>query len=124
MADKVALLYVDDEPINLQLFKINFSKMYEVHTAETGFAGIDFLEKHPEIEVVISDMKMPRMNGVEFIKTAKVKYPNIHFFILTGFEKTSEIEDAINNGLIIKYFRKPFNIKEIEQSLNNAISKQ
>jgi len=61
------------------------------------------------------------MNGIEFIKLAKSKFSNILFFILTGFEITAEIQGAIDNGLIIKYFSKPFNISEIETSIVEKI---
>ncbi len=117
----IKILYVDDETINLQLFKINFSDKYEVLTVESGKEGLDILEKNPETTIIISDMKMPNMNGIEFIKEAKRKYPEKKYFILTGFEITAEIQDALNSKLILKYFRKPFNINEIEKTILKAI---
>ena len=118
---KVKILYVDDETINLQLFEINFSDKYVVFTVESGMEGIDILDKNPDIKIIISDMKMPNMNGIEFIKEAKKKYPEKKYFILTGFEITDEIQDALNSKLILKYFRKPFNINEIEKTIKEAI---
>ena len=114
------ILYVDDELINLQLFKINFRKKYDVLTAIDAKEGLKILEDDHEVLVVVSDMKMPHMNGLEFIKIAKEKCPNIKFYILTGFEITDEIQEALDSGLIIKYFRKPFNINEIDKSIREA----
>jgi YesN/AraC family two-component response regulator len=67
-------------------------------------------------------MKMPGMNGVEFIRKAKQEYPYISYYILTGFDITEEIAEALREGLINKYFRKPFNIREIETTLREALS--
>lgn len=118
MSEKVKILYVDDEEVNVMLFKINFSVHFEVLTGYSGFEGLEMLEKHPDTKVILSDMKMPEMNGIEFIKQAKEKYPEKEFYVLTGFEITKEIQDALNSGLIQKYFRKPFNMQEIEKAIN------
>jgi len=121
MSEKDVILYVDDEPINLLLFKKNFEKTYTVITVESGHEGLEKLSNNPEIKVAISDMKMPVMNGVEFIRQAKREYPTVVFFILTGFEITEEIADALSNKLINKYFRKPFSIQGIDYAINEVI---
>ena len=120
MNRKPKILYVDDEFINLQLFKINFDNKYEVFTAENGITGLEVLDNNPDIIVVISDMKMPLMNGIEFIKKAKEKYSHIRFYILTGFQITEEIQEALNSKLILKYFSKPFNLNKIEDTLREG----
>lgn len=117
MTDSIKILYVDDEPINLKLFELNFKNKYKVLTALSGFEGLDILKSNQDTSVVISDMKMPGMNGIEFIKEAKKRHPSINFYILTGFDITEEIADALNEKLIHKYFRKPFNMKEIEDAI-------
>jgi two-component system response regulator (stage 0 sporulation protein F) len=122
MNEKITILYVDDEKINLLLLKINFQKKFNVITALSGQEGLELLRAHPETIIVISDMKMPQMNGIEFIKTAKAAFPHITFFILTGFDITPEIEEAIKNNLIQKYLSKPIVIKEIEESINQVVN--
>ena len=121
MIKKPTILYVDDEPINLMLFKINFKKKYEVITAKDGYSGLEQLEKVAGIQAVLSDMKMPGMNGIEFITKAKEKYADTKFFMLSGFETTPEIERALKTGLILKYFRKPFDKTEITRVLEETI---
>jgi response regulator RpfG family c-di-GMP phosphodiesterase len=118
---KIKILYVDDEPINLKLFEINFARDFEIFVAEDGSNGLNILEKEPDIKVIISDMKMPGMNGIEFIAKAREKYPAKKYYILTGFEITKEIQDAIESGMILKYFRKPFNIKEIRSTIEMVL---
>src|SRR5512145_2148147 len=109
---KTKVLYVDDEPINLQLFKINFTEKFDVYIAKDGFEGLEILDKELGIMVIICDMKMPEMNGIEFVKHAKERYPDKKYYILTGYEITSEIQEALDSGLILRYFSKPLNIKE------------
>jgi DNA-binding NtrC family response regulator len=101
---------------------INFKNRYNVLTAGSGFEGLIILKSAPETRVVISDMKMPGMNGIQFIRKARTEYPHIAYFILTGFDITEEIADALNEKLIYKYFRKPFNLKEIELSIEEALN--
>ena len=124
MKEKRTILYVDDEEINLMLFEINFKEKFNVIIADSGSGGLRILEKLPDITIVISDMKMPGMNGIEFIKKAKKLYPNVVYFILTGFEITNEISSALKNKLINDYFKKPFNMREIEASINLSFSKK
>jgi len=111
------LLYVDDEPLNVTLFEINFQKKYAIRTALSGEKGLDILRSEPSIAVVISDMKMPGMNGIEFIRKAKENFPEIVFFILTGYEITEEITRALEEKLIHKYFKKPFLMKDMETAI-------
>lgn len=121
MPEKVKLLYVDDEEINLTLLRINLSRNYEVLTSLSGIQGLEILNNNPEVKVIISDMRMPGMNGIEFSKKVKEKYPDKKFYILTGYDITPEIQDALKNKLIVKYFRKPFNLNEIEIALSDVI---
>lgn len=122
MNKKRTILYVDDEEINLMLFEINFNEKFNVITADSGHEGLKLMEGIPDITIVISDMKMPGMNGIEFIKTAKKKFPNVVYFILTGFEITGEISKALKDKLINDYFKKPFNMREIEASINKSFA--
>ena len=121
MSTKTKILYVDDEDMNLQLFEANLYEEYDVLTAIDGLKGLEILEKNPDILVVISDMKMPYMNGVEFIEKAKEKYPYMKFYILTGFEITDEIQGAIDTKLILDYFKKPFDMNMINKTITEAI---
>ena len=124
MENKATILYVDDEEINLHLFDIYLSKKYTVVTAIDALQGMKLLEENNAIKVVVSDIRMPRMNGIEFLKKANEKYPQIHYFIATGYEINDEIQDAINAGLLRKYFRKPFNMPEIDAAIAESLIKE
>lgn len=116
------ILYVDDEKVNLILFEINFKEHFDVLTARDGFEGLDVLDKNQDVLVVISDMKMPGMNGLEFINKAKEKYPNKKYYILSGFDITDEIQEALDSGLIIQYFRKPIEKRKIHLAVTRDIN--
>ena len=116
------ILYVDDEIINLELFKINFGSEYQVLTAKSGMEGLQILDDNKDLMVVISDMKMPQMNGIEFVTKVKEINPGRHCFILTGFGLTSEIAECIKEGLIIECLTKPFDKAKISREITKALA--
>ena len=118
--ESISILNVDDEPINRMLFTSIFKNKYNVFTAESGLAGLEIL-RNGNIDIVISDMKMPGMDGIEFIGKARELYPQILYFILTGFDVTPEIQKSLETGMIIKCFRKPLNMKEIEETIKSCL---
>jgi two-component system, response regulator, stage 0 sporulation protein F len=120
MSNRLKLIYVDDEEMNRQLFRLLFEKKYEVITAESGVIALTLLENHQDTVAVVSDMKMPAMSGIEFIQKAKKKFPYIKFFILTGYDITAEIQEALKTNLILNKFRKPFNFNEIDHAIKMA----
>lgn len=117
--ERAKVLYVDDEVINLQIMKIVLKKYYEVITVDNGEDGLEILDREKDISIVISDMNMPKMNGIEFVKYAKNRYPNIGYYILTGYGINGEIENALGDGLILQYFKKPFDMKAIEEIISS-----
>lgn len=119
---KRTVLYVDDEPNNLLLFKAAFRKKYTVITAESAKEGLGFLESSPEISLVISDMKMPDMSGVAFVKEARNRDHSKVFFILSGFDFNEEIEDALNKHIIDRSFKKPFSLEEIQEAIDQYLT--
>jgi response regulator RpfG family c-di-GMP phosphodiesterase len=121
MNNNITLLYVDDEPMNLQLFKYTFQGKFNVLIADSGKEGLKYLKECPEISVVISDMKMPELSGIEFIKLAKKRYPDITYFVLTGYGESIDIQEALNSRLVSKCLSKPFCKEEIETSIMETV---
>lgn len=123
MQNTGVVLYVDDEPINLKLFVILFRSTYKIITAQSGNEALALLESNSQINLVITDMKMPGMNGLEFVKAARNKYNGIPFFLLSGYGLTPEIENALEEQLIDGYFQKPVNksliVKELQKHIIN-----
>lgn len=122
MSKPIKILYVDDEPINLKLFQIIFSKIYEVIIVDSADDALKILDNNLDITFIISDLCMPGMNGLEFITNAKIKYPEKKYSLLTGFHMNEEIQNALETGLIEEYFIKPIIKEKILSYINNQAS--
>ncbi len=103
------ILYVDDEPINLRLFELMFKSQYEVITASSGPEALEIIKNCDDIKLVVTDMKMPRMNGIEFVNKAKEIKNQIPYFLLSGYGLNEEINNALNKKVLNGYFQKPLN---------------
>lgn len=118
----ITILYIDDEQLNLFLFKQNFNKEFNVLLCDSAEEGLDIYSKNnSEIDIVISDMKMPGINGVDFIRKIKKLDSKIPCFILTGFDITPEIHKALKNKILEGYFQKPFDIQNIRTTIYNIV---
>lgn len=121
----INILYVDDEKDNLFVFQANFRRKFEVHTSSSPLDALDQLAlNYQDIQVVISDMRMPHMNGLSFIKKAKEQYSHIAYFLLTGYGYNEEIQEALSSQLIDHCFTKPFDVSEIEKAILHSVSKK
>ncbi|MBA3239014.1 MAG: response regulator [Parachlamydiaceae bacterium] len=116
----VSVLYVDDEISNITVFVAAFRRYYTVHTANSAEEGMAVLKKHP-IQLLLTDQRMPNMNGIQFLETVMVKYPDTIRMILTGYADMDEIIEAINKGIIYRYITKPWEERELRANLDSAV---
>ena len=119
MSKKINILYVDDEKNNLISFKALFRLKYNIYTAERGKEAIQILDSH-EIHVIITDQRMPEMTGVELLETILKTHPEPIRILLTGYTDLNAVIDAINKGKIFHYLNKPWNEKELDQTIQRA----
>lgn len=101
------LLYVDDEQDNVVVFEAAFEDDFRVFTAESGREALEILEQHP-IPVVVSDQRMPEMTGVEMFAIMRRRYPHIQRIILTGYTDPDGMIDAVNQGQVFYFVKKPW----------------
>ncbi len=111
------ILYVDDETLNLMLFEKLFGKSFTIVTANSPIKALNMLKQNPGIKLVFSDMKMPDMNGIEFIAQAQKEFSDKIYYIITGYDMNHKINDAIKSGLITDCLHKPFNIEQINKTI-------
>jgi response regulator RpfG family c-di-GMP phosphodiesterase len=116
---KIVILYVDDEENNLISFKATFRIKYKVYTAISGDDAMKILDQN-NIEIIITDQRMPNMTGVEFLEKVLVKYPDTMRILLTGYTDMAAVVDAINKGKIFHYLTKPWDENELEMTINRA----
>jgi DNA-binding NtrC family response regulator len=117
MADSVRrrLLFVDDEPLILEVLKEHFKAEYEVETALNGADALGaILRARPD--VVMLDINMPRMNGVEVLKDIKQIDESIAVIMVTANEQVQMAADALKNGAF-GYVPKPFDFRYLNHML-------
>ncbi len=117
------LLVVDDEPANLQKLKRTFLGRYRVYEATSAEEALD-LAKKIDVDLVISDQRMPRMSGVELLKRFLRIRPDAMRIILTGYTDTEDLIDAINEGHVYRYITKPWEPEEMRIVVRQALEKR
>lgn len=120
--DLPRILYVDDEVINLELFQLTFLGDFEVVMAESAQEGLELLDRCPEIQVVISDLKMPVMNGLEFITQVKKNDPARICMILTAFKESEFMLEGFDKELIYRYLVKPWDRERLKNTILDALA--
>jgi response regulator RpfG family c-di-GMP phosphodiesterase len=117
------ILCVDDEPSILSALRRLFrAHGFQVITAESGQAGLDLLDRQP-IDLVISDMRMPFMDGVAFLEQVRQRKPDILRLLLTGYADLASITGAINRGEIYRYIAKPWDDHDIIRTVQDALDR-
>lgn len=117
---KPVVLYVDDIRVNLILFEETFKKDFEITLSENPHEALEILEKN-EIQVVVSDQRMPDMTGIELLEIIAEKYPDIRRYLLTAFTDTETVIDAVNVGKVHGYIKKPFKADEVKATIKSSI---
>ncbi len=115
----IRVLYVDDEIHNLTSFKANFRTFFEIYTAQSAEEGKQIL-KEKDIHVLITDQKMPKMTGVEFLESIIEEFPFPVRMILTGHTCMETVIEAINKGQVYRYLTKPFEADELKGIIESA----
>ncbi len=117
---KPRILAVDDEESIREFLEIMLKKEgYEVTTAKDGAEAIDVLKKK-SFDMVISDLQMPNVTGMELLKHVKDNYPDLVFMIITAFGTTESAVEAMKLGAY-DYITKPFKIDEVRIVISNAL---
>lgn len=122
MEEKIKILCVDDERNVLRALKRLFiDDDYEILDAASGEEGLGIMRNVTPVQIVISDYRMPRMNGVDFLKEVCRYWPETVRIVLSGFSDMAAVISAINEGQIYKFMPKPWNDDELKITVSNAI---
>ncbi|MEJ7807045.1 MAG: HD domain-containing phosphohydrolase, partial [Telluria sp.] len=124
-APPATVLCVDDEPNILASLKRLFRPLgYQVLTAESGAAGLALLETTSRVDLVISDMRMPEMDGARFLELVRERWPDTIRLLLTGYSDVTSILAAINRGEIYRYITKPWDDNDILLVVRHALERR
>lgn len=120
---QAVILFVDDEPSILSALRRLFRPQgYRVLMAEGGAAGLALMEAEP-VDLVISDMRMPEMDGVQFLEQVRQRWPEVMRILLTGYADIGSTIDAINRGEIHRYIAKPWDDQDILLSVSDCLAR-
>ncbi|MEK7810667.1 MAG: HD domain-containing phosphohydrolase, partial [Pseudomonadota bacterium] len=123
-AAHASILFVDDESNILSSLKRLFRPLgYHIFTAESGAQGLEIMQ-HEMIDLVISDMRMPEMNGAQFLEQVRARWPDTVRILLTGYAEIGATIDAINKGQIYRYVSKPWEENDITLIVKHALQQK
>ncbi|MCB1968144.1 MAG: response regulator, partial [Candidatus Accumulibacter sp.] len=123
-AAPATLLLVDDEPSILSALRRLFRPCgYRILTAESGAAGLELLG-HEDVDLIISDMRMPEMDGAQFLERVRAEWPRVVRILLTGYADITSTVNAINKGEIYRYISKPWDDNDIVLIVRDALERQ
>ncbi len=119
MKNSIKILLIDDEEMMRNLLsKILKREKYQIMTAKDGHEALEIIHSE-NIDIIISDMKMPQMNGFELLKNVKEEFPQIGVIIMTAYGDTYTVKDALLLGAD-EYITKPFKSYEISLVVERA----
>ena len=119
---KEKILIVDDEPHVLHAYKRGLRKQFKIDTAPGGPEALEIITKHGPYAIVVSDMRMPGMNGLELLTILKEKNPEIIRIMLTGNADQKTAVDAVNKGEVFKFLTKPCSSETMAETLNAGLA--
>ena len=119
--ERCTVLLIDDEANILASLKRTLRREgYAILTAESASEGFSLLARN-EVQVIVSDQRMPEMNGTEFLARVKNLYPNTVRMVLSGYSDISAVTDSINRGAIYRFMMKPWDDEQLKQEIAGAL---
>ncbi len=110
--DKATILFVDDETRVLKSIKRGLiSEPYDCLFAISGMKALEIMASRP-VQVIITDMRMPEMNGLELLREVRKRYPETIRMVLSGYAQTNTVLAAVNEGYVYRYITKPWRLDE------------
>ena len=123
MGEQWTVLFVDDEVRLLRSIQRGLlDEPYNLLFAESGKQALELLEAH-EVHIIVTDMRMPEMSGLDLLRIVKEKYPQIVRIVLSGYTQVTTLLTAINQGEIFRFITKPWKMEgEFKEVLKQAVA--
>lgn len=116
---KPKIAFIDDEPRILRSLKMHFRQSHDVFTTTDATELMKYVSEH-DVQVVISDQRMPDKQGTEVLREVKEASPNTIRILLTGYADLNAVIDSVNEGEIYRYITKPWQNDELKKVVNKA----
>lgn len=122
MDETYTILFVDDEVRLLRSIQRGLlDEPYNLLFAESGKQALELLEEN-EVQIIVTDMRMPEMSGLDLLRIVKEKYPHIVRIVLSGYTQVTTLLTAINQGEIFRFITKPWKMEgEFKAVLTQAV---
>lgn len=121
-APKPRVLCVDDEPHVLESLRDGLRRRFDVTVTTNGFQALKILSEQP-CEVVLSDMRMPMLNGARFLTLAREHSPDTVRLLLTGQSTVNDAVAAVNEGEVFRFLVKPCPVADLTAALESAVAR-
>ncbi|RQU78847.1 response regulator [Burkholderia cenocepacia] len=119
-----SILLVDDEPNVLSALRRVFRPTgYDIVTADSGETALEILAS-TDIDLIVSDMRMPHMSGAEFLARARALYPDTMRILLTGYAELASVVQAVNEGGVYRYLNKPWDDHDLLLTIEHALEQR
>ena len=115
------LLLVDDEPNVIEGISRRLRREYEIFSANDGVRALRLLEQEGEMHIIVSDMRMPNMNGAQLLSEVRQGYPDMVRILLTGQADMTSAIAAVNEGQIFRFLTKPCPSEVVRAALQSAM---
>jgi two-component system response regulator HupR/HoxA len=113
--EKRTILFVDDDSIVLRsIARGLLDEPYNIFLAKSGEEALKILSQQ-EVHVLVTDIRMPEMDGTELLKVVTKEYPRIVKMVLSGYKDTTDLTKAIHQEGVFKFIPKPWNLQEGEE---------
>jgi two-component system NtrC family sensor kinase len=124
MEEQIRILCVDDEKNVLSALQRSFlEEGYEVLSASSGEEGLSILMSVSPVHVVISDYRMPEMNGIEFLREVRRRWPDMVRIVLTAYADVAVIISSINEGQVHHFLLKPWTVNDLKTAISKALER-
>lgn len=121
MDSKACVLFVDDETNILRSIRREFfDAPLTVLTADSASEALNIMQK-TAVDLIVSDVKMPVMDGISLLEQIKQKYPNVHRVILSGYVEQNSVVTAIVTGVASSYIAKPWKAEELRANIEQIL---
>lgn len=115
------ILFVDDDANILAAYKRNLRRQFDIYTANSGEEGLVLIEKKGPFPVVLSDLRMPGMDGFDFLSKVKEKHPDSVCIMLTGHAELQSSLRAVNEGYIFRFLTKPCKVNILSKAISSGL---
>jgi len=117
------ILFVDDEEMAVVIFNRLYKDDFTIYTASNGEEALQVLRAHPEIALIVTDQRMPKMTGLELLIHAAEQYPRTINILITAYSDLSLVIDLVNKGNLFRYVGKPYEEAFLKRTLIQGIER-